>query len=431
MEEKKCPFDVDPDAPQPEVGIRAQNPLEFLDRPLRRREFLKMAAMFWFSTLVPVKLFKRVVEAAEGPVVRGSWDRVLVLLELNGGNDGLNTVIPYTDDRYYELRKRIAVPRDQIVQLSGQMGLHPSLSALLPLWQQHQMAIVQGVGYPKPNRSHFRSIAIWETASDSDQYLEEGWMARLFRESPPPAGFAADGIVIGNGQAGPLSGPNVRVVNMEKPEQFLNQSRSLPQEVLQTSPNPALEHILDIERNIRQAAAALGEKLRQVPKFKTPFPKSRISNHLEVVAKLIAGGAPAPVMKLNHGSFDTHSGQKDRHVRLLKELGEGLAAFQSALTEVGLWDQVMVMTYSEFGRRVQDNDSSGTDHGTAAPHFLMGGKVKGGFYGKQPSLTDLADGDLRYHVDYRSIYETVATRWWRLRADFLPKRRYETLHCIA
>jgi uncharacterized protein (DUF1501 family) len=427
--DQPCPFDRDPDAPSPEAGIPVREPLEFLSRPVSRREFMKMAAMFWFSTLVPFKLFKRIAQAAEGPAVRGAWDRVLVLLELNGGNDGLNTVIPYTESLYYESRKRIAVPRDQIVPLSNRFGVHPSLSPLLPMWKDHQMAVVLGVGYPKPNRSHFRSIAIWETASDSDQYFDEGWIARLFRENPPPAGFAADGIVLGNGQAGPLSGPQVRVVAMERPEQFLNQSRGLPAEIQQDFANPALEHILDVERDIQKAAASLGDKLRKAPLFKTTFPKSRISTHLEVAAKLIAAGAPAPVIKLNHGSFDTHSGQKDRQARLLKELSEGLAAFQAALKEVGLWDKVMVMTYSEFGRRVKDNDSSGTDHGAAAPHFLMGGQVKGGFYGKQPSLSRLADGDLQHHVDYRSLYETVAARWWKLRPDFLP-RRYDTLPCI-
>jgi uncharacterized protein (DUF1501 family) len=428
--ENRCPFDKDPDAPVAEPGISVKEPLDFLSRPVSRREFMKMAAMFWFSTMIPFKLFKRIAQAAEGPTVRGEWDRVLVLLELNGGNDGLNTVIPYTDPLYYESRKRIAIPRDQVAPLSHSLGLHPSLSPLLPMWQKHEMAVVLGVGYPKPNRSHFRSIAIWETASDSDQYLDEGWMARLFRESPPPDGFAADGIVLGNGQAGPLSGPQVRVVSMEKPEQFLNQSRGLPAEIQQNFTNPALEHILDVENDIRKAAAALGDRLRKAPLFQTSFPKSRIGSHLEVAAKLIAAGTPAPVLKLNHGSFDTHSGQKDRQARLLKELGEGLAAFQSALKEVGLWDKVMVMTYSEFGRRVRDNDSSGTDHGAAAPHFLMGGQVKGGFYGKQPSLTHLADGDLHYHVDYRSLYETVAARWWKLRPDFLPKRRYDILPCI-
>jgi len=403
-----------------------------LERKINRREFLKMAAMAWFSMMVPIRLFRRIAEAAEGvPAVAGQWDRILVLLELNGGNDGLNTVIPYTDPRYYDVRHRVAVPRDKIVQLTDTLGFHPSLQPLLPMWKEDKLAIVQGVGYPKPNRSHFRSIAIWETASDSDQYLDEGWVARLFTEGAPPKSLTADGIVIGNGQAGPLTGATMRVVNMERPEQFLNQAKSLNSPVRQKSQNPALEHILTIEREIQEAAASLGERLRTGPQLKTPFPKSRIANHLNVAAQLIASRVSIPVIKLSHGSFDTHSGQADRHVRLLKELGEGLVAFQSAMQEVGLWDKVLVMTYSEFGRRVQDNDSSGTDHGTAAPHFLMGGKVKGGLYGKQPSLTDLDDGDLRYHVDYRVLYETVAHHWWGIRRDFLPKRAYQPLPCIA
>jgi uncharacterized protein (DUF1501 family) len=408
------------------------DPLDFLERPMNRREFLRVAAMAWFSMMVPVKLFRRIAEAAEGaPLLARPWDRTLVLLELNGGNDGLNTIIPYTDPRYYEVRQRVAVPRDQVVQLSDRMGFHPSLNSLLPMWKQKELAIVLGVGYPQPNRSHFRSIAIWETASDTDDYLDEGWVARLFSQSRAPEGLVADGIVIGNGAAGPLSGASMRVVNMERPEQFLNQSRSLEADIPTSSANPALAHILDVEREIRQAAAALGDRLRQGPQLKTQFPKSRIGSHMEVAARLIASRTPVPVIKLSHGSFDTHSGQKDRHVKLLQELGDALAAFQASMKEAGLWNNVLVLSYSEFGRRVEDNDSGGTDHGAAAPHFLMGGRVKGGFFGQQPSLTDLQDGDLKYHVDYRSIYETVGTHWWTGRRDFLPKRRYPTLNCIA
>jgi uncharacterized protein (DUF1501 family) len=341
----------------------------------------------------------------------GATGQTLVLVELKGGNDGLNTVVPYADPAYYALRPRLAIPRDKVLGLDGALGLHPALAPLMPLWQGREMAIALGVGYPQPNRSHFRSIEIWETASRSNQVLNSGWIDAAL---VPTKGRArpADGVVLGGRSLGPLSGHKLRALILDRPERFLRQAgrmKAMPAR----SDNPALAHILKVRDQTLGASAALKELLTAAPAPKGDFPPGRFGRGLAVAAKLILAGSSIPVLHVALTGFDTHTGQAGRHERLLAKLGSGLAAFQGALKRGGAWDRVMVMTYSEFGRRAHENGSGGTDHGTAAPHLILGGRVKGGFFGRQPGLADLAAGDLRHTVDFRSLYATVQQRWWR------------------
>lgn len=389
-----------------------------------RRTFIKSTALaavgvaFW-----PQRLVRALAEEA---AVR--WDRTLLLVELKGGNDGLNTVVPYTDKHYHAVRPRLAVPRDGVLQLSDALGLHPAMKPLLPLWEKNEVAVVLGVGYPNPNRSHFRSIEIWDTAADSDAFLSEGWIAQAFAESSPPAEFPADGLVVGRTEAGPLAGTR-RTVSLAAPENFLQTAKRLS-ETRAATRNPALAHLIDVQEDVLAAAAAMEERLKKAPVLKTAFPHNRLGRDLETAARLLASGLPVPVVKVSHPGYDTHQNQKGTHERLLGELAAGLAAFRDACGEAGIWDRILVMTYAEFGRRVAENGSGGTDHGTAAPHFLLGGKVKGGLYGRQPSLTDLAGGDLKFAVDYRSLYATAARSWWNLPASFL-KKEFAPIPCLT
>jgi uncharacterized protein (DUF1501 family) len=300
----------------------------------------------------------------------------------------------------------------------------------MPLWQQRELAWVQGVGYANPNRSHFRSIEVWETASDSDQILDEGWLARLFAIHPPPPDFTAEGVVLGRRDAGPLSGRSVRTIALEEPRQFLAQADRL-HAVEQSSSNRALAHILQVQRELTRAAGDLAQRLQQAPSIQGTFPVSPIGKQLETAAQLLVANVPVAVIKVSHGSFDTHAGQLGHHERLLKELAEALVAFRQTARQTGFWDRVLMMTYSEFGRRVGENASSGTDHGTAAPHLVLGGKVKGGLYGVTPSLTDLEGGDLKYQVDYRSLYATVINRWWEVPETIFDRRDYPSLGFLA
>jgi uncharacterized protein (DUF1501 family) len=351
------------------------------------------------------------------------YRRLLVLVELKGGNDGLNTVVPYTDDAYYRLRPRIGIRPDDVLQLDARTGLHPALKPLLPLWEARELAIVQGVGYPHPNLSHFRSIEIWDTASRSDQYLPEGWLARAFAGYPVPAQFAAGGVAVGGADMGPLAG-GTRAIALTDPEVFLRQARLA--NPVGKGRNSALDHILRVEAGIVEAAARLDAGV----KFQTEFPRGPFGNAVRVAAQLAANPSGFAAIRLSLAGFDTHQNQPNVHQRLLGELAGGLVALKSALVEAKRWDSTLVMTYAEFGRRPQENNSNGTDHGTASAHFVAGGRVKGGLYGEAPRLAELDGGNLRHAVDFRSLYATALERWWGFSAAKALNGRFEALELL-
>ena len=331
----------------------------------------------------------------------------LVLIELKGGNDGLNTLVPYADPAYYALRPKLAIARDALVRLSDRAGLHPALAPLEPLWRERQLAVLQRVGYPDPNLSHFRGIEIWDTASKSDEYLQDGWLTRTFAAAPTPRAFAADGVIVGTNDLGPLAGGGTRAVALANTDQFRRQAR-LATPTGQTG-NRAFAHILKVEADIVQAAAHLDTRYG----FKTEFPPGAFGNAIRTACQVLANPAGVAVVRVTLSGFDTHSGQPATQARLLGELAQGVVALKSALTEVGRWHDTLVLTYAEFGRRPKENLSNGTDHGTANVHFAFGGRVAGGFYGEQPSLERLGgDGNIGYAIDFRSVYATALERWW-------------------
>ena len=377
-----------------------------------RRDFLKLSA------LIPFAGVPGLVRAATDPAKRN----LLILVELKGGNDGLNTVIPYADPRYAQLRPKLAIPRDQVVKLSESAGLHPSLAPLKPVWDARELAVVQGVGYPDPNLSHFRSIEIWETASASDQYLEQGWLARAFARSPCPATFAADGIVVGAGGMGPLAGRTSRSLALASPEQFLRNARFARRESVATR-NVSLAHILRVENDV----AASAQRLTAGHPFTTAFPAGPFGAATGTAAQLAANPAGVAVVRLSLGSFDTHANQLGVHANLLRQLAEGLVAIRAALIEIDRWQGTAIATYAEFGRRPRENESGGTDHGTSSAHLVLGGAVKGGLHGAAPALDRLdGNGNLAHAVDFRAYYATFLDRWWGIDApsvlggDFRP-----------
>jgi len=366
---------------------------------MNRRDFLGTVGAVTVTAFAPVSAF-----AERSPA---GYANLLVLVELKGGNDGLNTVVPYADQGYYDLRPSLAIPREQILQLDQRTGLNPGLEPLMPLWRAEELASVQSVGYPGANLSHFRSIEIWDTASRSNEYLSQGWLARAFAAAPPPSRFAADAVVVGSAEMGPFTGSHVRVIALTATEQFLRQARLAAP--LGSAHNEALGHILKVEQDIAQAASNLDGG----HSFKTPFPRSRFGNAVRTAAQVAASRAGVAAVKVSLGGFDTHSNQPGRHARLLKELAEGLAALRAALLEIGRWDNALVMTYAEFGRRPRENLSRGTDHGTANAHFVLGGRVRGGLYGPAPALSRLdGNGNLPFAVDFRDLYATVLEGWW-------------------
>ena len=371
---------------------------------MNRRNFLRFAA--GASVLPGAMLSAESVAWAAAPA-GARYRNLLVLIELKGGNDGLNTVVPYASPVYYALRPKLAIPRDQVVRLSDAAGLHPALEPLLPLWKGRELAVLQGVGYPEPNLSHFRSIEIWDTASKSAEYLQDGWLTRAFAAAPTPSDFAADGVIVGSPDLGPLAGAGTRAIALVNTEQFLRQARlALPEG---TARNRALQHILKVEADIVQAASHLNADHA----FTAEFPQSGFGNAIKTACQVIANRAGVAVVRVTLSGFDTHSGQPGTQARLLGELSGGVVALKSALVELDRWNDTLVLTYAEFGRRPKENLSNGTDHGTASVHFALGGRVAGGLYGEQPPLDRLSgDGNTGYAIDFRSVYATVLDHWW-------------------
>ena len=355
-----------------------------------------------------------------------NYQKALILVELKGGNDGLNTVIPYADLQYAALRPRIAIARDQVLQLDESSGLNPALSPLMPLWKLGEIAVVQGVGYPAANLSHFRSIEIWDTASKSNEYLQDGWLTRAFEQAPVPRTYAADAVVVGSSEMGPFLGGGTRTIALTNTEQFLQQARLAV--ASGQAHSSALKHLLRVEKDIVQAASGLNANHT----FHTVFPQTAFGNAIRTVSQVLASRSGVAALKVSLNGFDTHSSQPATHTRLLKELAEGLIALKGALSEIGRWDDTLVATYAEFGRRPRENASAGTDHGTASAHFVLGGRVKGGLYGQRPALDRLdGNGNLSFAVDFRDIYATVLERWWGVNAAAALRGRYAAMEFVS
>ncbi len=376
-----------------------------------RRRFLRTTTALPIAHAVGLATFGTASRAfgvgpATDPIV-DRYSKLLVLVELKGGNDGLNTVVPYADAAYYALRPKLAIARDQVIPLSDRVGLHPALAPLMPLWHDRELAVLQGVGYPQPNLSHFRSIEIWDTASRSDEYREDGWLTRTFAQRPVSASYAADGVVIGSNDLGPLSGSGARTIALADTQTFLRRAR-LAQPAT-TAANKALAHILKVEADIVQARGHLAQDRA----FETEFPATGFGNAVKTACQVIANPSGVAAVRLTLTGFDTHTNQPGTQARLLAELAGGLTALKSALIELGRWNETLVLTYAEFGRRPKENLSLGTDHGTANVHFALGGRVAGGLYGEAPDLTKLSsDGNPPHALDFRSVYATVLERWW-------------------
>lgn len=285
-----------------------------------RRAFLKSSA-----ALAAGGIEASVGFAAAPP--GADYRRLLILVELKGGNDGLNTLVPYSDTAYYALRPKIGIGRDQVVPLSDHAGLHPALAPLADLWKERRLAVLQGVGYPDPNLSHFRSIEIWETASKSTEYLPDGWLTRAFAAQPPPRAFAADGVIVGSNELGPLAGGGTRAVALADTEQFLRRARLA--NARPEARSKAVAHILKVEANLAQAAA----QLATYPAFKTQFPSGNFGKVIRTACQVIANPASVAAVRVTLAGFDTHVNQPATHGRLLAELANGITALKSALEE--------------------------------------------------------------------------------------------------
>ncbi len=336
--------------------------------------------------------------------------RRLILLELTGANDGLNTLVPYSDNRYYRLRPKIGLPKSKIIALDDDYALHNSLKPLMQMWENSELAWVHGLGYPKPNRSHFKSIALWETGGDGKADGERGWLTHDIEHAYGQRIKDAHGISLVDDMS-LFDSPDGRWLSMNSASQLL-QAEYNPTGSKGFS-NPLLKQVEQQSHQLESMLASLSSKLDKVSDVKR-MPKTGLGEQLAEVIRLIRAGLDTPVYRVRIGGFDTHENQLGRHANRLTELAKAVAATRRVLKQDKEWDNTLIVSYSEFGRRATENRSGGTDHGTAAPHFLAGGALNGGLYGSAPDLSNLIDGDPAHTLDYRSLYEQLLSGWFKI-----------------
>jgi uncharacterized protein (DUF1501 family) len=432
-----------------------------------RREFLRTSvlggALSWTVPAFLANTFSALqAEAADSAtqIATGRDSNILVVFQMAGGNDGLNTVVPYSNDHYHRARPKLGLAEKRVLKINDEVGLHESLSGFNDLYDAGELSIIQGVGYPNPNRSHFRSTEIWQTAADAEKIESSGWLGRFFdntcsgceptiavnigRQMPQafqakhPVGVSLESpqsyrfMSREKGKTGEMTEESYRKLNEPDGEMAENAGGTIGAiNGSVKSPGSALDFL---ERTALDAQLS-SDKIRAIAgrvENQATYPTSQLGNSLKLVAKLIGGGLATRVFYVSQGGYDTHTNQTGTHERLLKEMGDSVKAFVTDLKAQGNLSRVLVLTFSEFGRRVAENASSGTDHGAAAPMFLIGNKVKAGLLGKYPSLapSDLFQGDLKYNLDFRSVYAGVLENWLTTKSAPILGRQFSPLQII-
>ena len=380
-------------------------------------------------------------------------DRILLVVQLGGGNDGLNTVIPYIDDMYYRARPGLGIPKNAVLQLgrgSG-VGLHPAMTGMKELFDEGLCAVVQGVGYPNPNRSHFKSMDIWQTADTSA--TGDGWIGRYFDaeccgsgkgESGTPEAQSQPGIAIGRTAPLAMQGRKVKPISFETAELFRWTGQDVHEALVDPyrqvtrrglvdgiDPDSNAAFLMRTALDAQVSSDLIRKAVRRKPSVE--YPRSGLAQQMAMVASMIHAGLPTRVYYVTLGSFDTHAGQgaaQGRHANLLGQFAGAVRAFYADLKAQGNDSRVLTMSFSEFGRRVGQNASGGTDHGTAAPMFLCGPMVRPGVIGKHPSLRDLDNGDLKFRIDFREVYAGILTDWLKADADTILKRHFRRARIV-
>ncbi|WP_428231488.1 DUF1501 domain-containing protein [Flavobacterium sp.] len=365
---------------------------------MNRRNFLTLTGTFTGGMLVLPDFLHAF--GTQNNLVIG--EQCIVFVQLNGGNDGLNTFIPYDNPLYYDLRTKIALSKDAVVGKNQGMAFHPSLKDFAQMQQNGDLTVIQNVGYPEPIRSHFRSQEIWQTATDSNKYINEGWLGR-YLDLQCNGHQATAGINLDSIDNLALKGMEPNSITVKDPNRF--KVKSDKEENATLSDNPQLDFVRKIANSVTEGSDEIQKALAK-SKSEISYPKTDLSKNLEWIGRLIKGNLNSKVYYTSLGGFDTHDNQLAIQEKQLTTLNDALFSFYQDLKQAQLLQNVTVVVFSEFGRRVKDN-GNGTDHGTAAPMFIIGGNNKGTILGKNPDLTNLDNGDLKYEIDFRSVYGSL------------------------
>lgn len=388
-----------------------------------RRAFLRNVTLASAASLTPDFLHS----AASYITADNSNGRNLVVIQLSGGNDGLNTIVPFRNDEYFKLRPGLALDKSEIFQIQDDYGLNARLAPLRMIYDQGEMSIFQSVGYPNPDRSHFRSMDIWNTASDAAEYLHHGWLGRFLDHACNGCNKPHLAIELDDVLSLALKGVNMQGLAVSRPDRMGKAlSGSLIRDLMESGPDGENE-LSYLYKTLTDAGRSVDYLVTQSRKGKviTSFPATNFGNDLKMIASLINSGSETRVYYVSLSGFDTHNNQKNRQSKLLQEYADGLGAFYKELKISGYWKDTMVLTFSEFGRRVQQNASQGTDHGKANCLFITGGSLKNpGLFNPDLDLTRLDDGDLPYKTDFREIYSAVLAQWLNADADKILGKSY-------
>ncbi len=399
---------------------------------ISRRKFIQLSSLASASLMVPE--FLKGFEYRQAPILNKS-NKVLVVVQLSGGNDGLNTIIPYRNDIYYKSRPLIGIKRENALSLTDDIGINPSLKTVKQLYDEGHVSVINGVGYPHPDRSHFRSMDIWQSGSTAGDIVTSGWLGRYLDHACDDCNpHNAMAIEVDDTLSLAMKGEQGNAIAVRDINRF-HQAATNPYFKKLSAHDD--EHDTNLAaylyKTVRQTVSAADYIYDQSKIYSSTqsYPDSQIGKRMKTIGSLIVSGSETQVYYVSHGSFDTHVNQADRQNRLFEQLDTALAALVGDLKQSGRFNDVLIMTFSEFGRRVSQNASNGTDHGTAGNmFFISGGLRKPGLYNDLPSLSDLDNGDLVYGTDFKQVYATVLDNWLQANSQDILRMKYEHLSFI-
>ena len=397
---------------------------------INRRRFLQVGSLASASLMLP-KFLKAMEQGQFVP----PGNKVLVVVQLSGGNDGLNTVIPYRNDIYYKLRPQLGIKREAALALNDELGIHPALKSFKALYDDGSLGILNSVGYPNPDRSHFRSMDIWQSASDSRDYWGTGWLGRYLDAQCQGCDKPTQALEIDDTLSLALKGDNVKGLALTDPKRLFGASNDRYfKELLAKQQHDDEHHNVDyLYKTMAETISSASYIQQQFKTFKSKeqYPNTELGRNMKTIAELIMTDINTSVYYVSHGSFDTHVGQQNQQQRLFTQLSDALGSFTADLKKNHRFEDVLVMTFSEFGRRVGQNASGGTDHGTANNMFLIGGGLQQkGILNEGPDLANLKDGDLQYKVDFKNVYATLLKKWLGADDQAILQKQYEHLSFI-
>ena len=396
----------------------------------KRKEFIQIGSLATASLLLP-----KFLKAFEGQTMVPMGNKVVVILQLSGGNDGLNTVIPVRNDLYYKARPRLGISKDKSLLLTDEVGLNPSLTGFKELFDDGSLGIINSVGYPNPDRSHFRSMDIWHTASQSTAYLTNGWVGRYLDAQCNGCDKPTQAIEIDDILSLAMKGDHIKGIAVKDPQRLYGTANEkFFKEVMKNHTDQKGEHSADyLYKTMAETLSSADYIFRQskMHPTKAAYPKTELGNSMKTIASLIFSEINTKVYYVSLGSFDTHINQEAQQQRLFTEMNDAVKAFVKDLKENNRFEDVLLFTFSEFGRRVQQNASNGTDHGTANNMFLISGGLKQkGMINALPDLGDLDEGDLKYKVDFKNVYATVLNKWLKANDKEILSKQYEYMNFI-